>query len=186
MAEKATIARPYARAAFDYATAAADRNGAYARWSRLLGLAGAVAGDAAVAPLLGNPKVPGGELVELIAGVAAKQGLEVDAPGRNFLAILAQNHRLALLPEIAAQFEQLRADVENTVDVEVVSALPIGDAQRKALSEALAKRFGRAVRLRETIDETLVGGALVRAGDLVIDGSLKGRLERLATQMSQQ
>jgi F-type H+-transporting ATPase subunit delta len=186
MAEKATIARPYARAAFDYARGAASAQQSFATWSRLLGIAGAVAADPAVQPLLGNPKVPSGQLVELIAGVARSQGLDVDAPGRNFLGILAQNHRLAYLPEIATQFEQLRADAENTVDVEVVSALPVGEAQRAALKGALEKRFGRAVKLRETIDESLVGGALVRAGDLVIDGTLKGRLERLASQMSRQ
>jgi F-type H+-transporting ATPase subunit delta len=139
-----------------------------------------------VGPLLGNPKVPSSKLVELIAGVAQQQGLEIDAPGRNFLAVVAQNHRLGYLPEIAAQFEQLRADVENTVDVEVVTAFPAGEAQRQALMAALEKRFNRAVRIRETIDESLIGGALIRAGDLVIDGTLKGRLERLSTQMSQQ
>lgn len=186
MAEKATIARPYARAAFDYARGTANVQQSFATWSRLLGLAGAVAADPAVGPLLGNPKVPATKLVELIIGVASSQGLEVDAPGRNFLGVLAQNHRLAYLPEIGTQFEQLRAEVENTVDVEVVTAYPAGEAQRAALQAALEKRFGRAVRIRETIDETLIGGALIRSGDLVIDGSLKSRLERLATQMSQQ
>jgi F-type H+-transporting ATPase subunit delta len=186
MAEKATIARPYARAAFDYAREAGGTPQVYASWSRLLAIAGAVAADPAVAPLLGNPRVPAAQLVELIAGVAAQQGLAVDAAGRNFLAVVAQNNRLAYLPEIAAQFEQLRADVENTVDVEVVTAFPAGEAQRQALMLALEKRFNRAVRIRETIDESLVGGALIRAGDLVIDGTLKGRLERLATQMSRQ
>jgi F-type H+-transporting ATPase subunit delta len=186
MAEKATIARPYARAAFDFAGQASDKAASYAKWSRLLGVAGAVAADAGVAPLLGNPKVPASKLVELIAEVAAKQGAEVDGSGRNFLGILAQNHRLAYLPEIATQFEQLRADVENTVDVEVVTAFPAGEAQQKALMAALEKRFNRAVRIRETIDPSVIGGALVRAGDLVIDGTLKGRLERLATRMTQQ
>jgi F-type H+-transporting ATPase subunit delta len=186
MAEKATIARPYARAAFDYARETGNTQQSFATWSRMLGIAGAVAADPAVGPLLGNPKVPPTKLVELIAGVAGQQGLEVDAAGRNFLGVLAQNHRLAYLPEIATQFEQLRAEIENTVDVEVVTAFPAGEAQRQALMVALEKRFNRAVRIRETVDESLIGGALIRAGDLVIDGTLKGRLERLATQMSQQ
>jgi F-type H+-transporting ATPase subunit delta len=186
MAEKATIARPYARAAFDFAREAGNTQQSFATWSRLLGIAGAVTADPAVGPLLGNPKVPATKLVELIAGVASQQGLEVDAPGRNFLGILAQNRRLGYLPEIAAQFEQLRSEVENTVDVEVVTAFPAGEAQRQALMLALEERFNRAVRIRETIDESLIGGALIRAGDLVIDGTLKGRLERLATQMSRQ
>lgn len=186
MAEKATIARPYARAAFDFARASGNAQQSFATWSRLLGLAGRVAAEPSVHALLGNPKVPATQLVELIASVAGSQGLEIDAPGRNFLRILASNHRLGYLPEIAAQFEQLRADVENTVDVEVVTALPIGQPQRDALAQALSKRFGRQVRLRETIDESLIGGALVRSGDLVIDGSLKGRLERLAGEMARQ
>ena len=186
MAEKATIARPYARAAFDYARSEPNAQQSFATWSRLLGIAGAVAADPSVGPLLGNPRVPVQKLVELISGVAQQQGLEIDAPGRNFLGILAQNHRLAYLPEIATQFEQLRADVENTVDVEVVTAFPADEPQRQALMRALEKRFNRAVRIRETIDESLIGGALIRAGDLVIDGTLKGRLERLTTQMSQQ
>ncbi len=183
MAEKATIARPYARAAFDYAGQAADKAGSYAQWSKLLAVAGAVAADAGVGPLLGNPKVPSAKLVELIADVAAKQGVEIDASGRNFLGILAQNHRLAYLPEIATQFEQLRADVENTVDVEVVTAFPAGEAQQKALIAALEKRFNRAVRIRETVDPSVIGGALVRAGDLVIDGSVSGELDRLRTAL---
>lgn len=190
MAEKATIARPYARAAFDFAGQTgdkpADKAASYARWSKLLTVAGAVAADAGVGPLLGNPKVPASKLVELIADVASKQGVEIDGSGRNFLSILAQNHRLAFLPEIAVQFEQLRADVENTVDVEVVTAFPAGEAQQKALMTALEKRFNKAVRIRETIDPSLIGGALIRAGDLVIDGTLKGRLERLATGIARQ
>ena len=185
MAEKATIARPYAKAAFDHAREQGDA-AAYGRWSELLGVAAAVAADPTVEPLLGNPRVLPAQLVEMIAGIAAQRGLQVLGSGRNFLGILAQNRRLHLLPEVAAQFERLRAEVENAVDVEIVSALPVESAQRASLVNALEKRFGKQVRLRETIDEAMVGGALVRAGDLVIDGTLKGRLERLAVQMSQQ
>lgn len=182
MAEKATIARPYARAAFDYAR----EKGNFADWSKMLAVGAAVAGDAQVEPLLGNPKVLPAQLVDVIAGVAQKSGVAVDAPGRNFFSILAQNRRLALLPEIASQFETLRSEIENTIDVEVVSALPIAAEQRDALTLALTARFKRQVRLRESIDESLVGGALVRAGDLVIDGTLKGRLERLQAKIAAQ
>lgn len=182
MAEKATIARPYARAAFDYAR----EKGNFAEWSRMLAVGAAVAADPGVEPLLGNPKVLPAQLVDVIAGVASGGGVAIDAPGRNFLSILAQNRRLGLLPEIATQFEALRSEVENTLDVEVVSALPIAAEQREKLVQALTTRFRRQVRLRETIDESLIGGALVRAGDLVIDGSLRGRLERLQTQIARQ
>ena len=181
MAEKATIARPYARAAFGHARAA----GALAAWSRLLAVGAAVASDPAVAALLDNPRVAAGDLVALLAGVAADQGVAVDAGGRNFLAVLADNHRLAYLPEIAAQYDVLRAEVENTIDVELTTALALEATQRARLEAALARRFGREVRMTEVVDPALVGGAIVRAGDLVIDGSLAGRLERLAQQLAQ-
>ena len=176
MADRATIARPYARAAFAYAQGAKDMAG----WSKLLVAAATAAADARVARLIGNPHVTGAELVELLGGLsghAAGQG------GGNFLKALAENRRLALLPEIAAQFEALRALDEGVVDVEVIAAREIEAPQRKKLEAALAKRLGRAVRMHTRIDGTLLGGAIVRAGDLVIDGSLKGRLERLGSAL---
>ena len=105
--------------------------------------------------------------------------------GRNFLALLAQNRRLTLMPAIATQFEALRAEVENTLDVEVMTAFALTDEQRQHLAAALARRFKRQVRLAESVDASLVGGAIVRAGDLVIDGSVAGRLARLQQQISQ-
>ena len=181
MAEKATIARPYARAAFEHARDA----GALAAWSQLLAAGAAVAAAPGAEALLGNPRVAPEQLVELIASVAAESGARVDAGGRNFLGVLAQGRRLGYLPEIAAQFEARRAEVENTIDVEVTTALALEPAQRAALEAALGRRFGRKVRLAETVDGALVGGAIVRAGDLVIDGSLRGRLARLEQQISQ-
>jgi len=98
--------------------------------------------------------------------------------------VLAENHRLLLLPEIAAHYEVLRSAVENTLDVEVISAVALDAAQQEKLKAALSTRLKRRVRMRNVVDSTLLGGALVRAGDLVIDGSLKGRLERLATELA--
>ncbi len=118
--------------------------------------------------------------MDLLGGLSGKARGE---GGRNFLKALAANRRLALLPEIAAQFEQLRADIENVVDVEVIAAQKIAAPQEKKLAAALAKRLGREVRMHTRIDESLLGGAIVRAGDLVIDGSLKGRLERLGSAL---
>jgi len=177
MADRATIARPYARAAFAHAREQADLPG----WSKLLGTAAAVASDARVARLIGNPHVSGDEIVELLAGIAGGAG---GAEGRNFLRAMAQNRRLKLLPEIAAQFESLRAEIENVIDVEVVAARKIGAAQHKRLAAALERRLGREVQMHTRIDESLIGGAIVRAGDLVIDGSLKGRLARLASALT--
>lgn len=181
MAEIATLARPYARAAFRHAR----EHDALAAWSQLLGAGAGVAADPRARALFGSPRVTAAELVDLVVGVATAAGTKVDQNGRNFVALLAENRRLGLLAEIAAQFEALRADVENTVDVEVTTAMALTDEQRAKLAAALAKRFGRQVRLNEAVDPALVGGAIVRAGDLVIDGSLTGRLARLEQQMSQ-
>jgi F-type H+-transporting ATPase subunit delta len=177
VAERATIARPYARAAFAHAQGAKD----LASWSKLLDAAAQGAADPRVARLIGNPHVTGAELVDLLGGLS-KQAAGED--GRNFLKALAENRRLALLPQIAAQFEALRAEVEGVMDVEVIAAREIAAPQWKKLEAALAKRLGREVRMQTRIDETLLGGAIVRAGDLVIDGSLKGRIERLGSALT--
>ena len=179
MADRATIARPYARAAFAHAQAAKDLAG----WSSLLGAAAMAAADPRVSRLIGNPHVTGDELVELLGGLSKQAAGE---GGRNFLKVLAENRRLALLPEIAAQFEALRAEFENVVDVDVIAAREIAAPQEKKLAAALAKRLGREVRMHTRIDGSLLGGAIVRAGDLVIDGSLKGRLERLGSALQNQ
>ena len=176
MADRATIARPYARAAFAHAQATKD----FASWSKLLGAAATAAADPRVARLIGNPHVTGEELVELLGGLSKQAAGE---GGQNFLRTLAENRRLALLPEIAAQFERLRADVEGLVDVTVIAAREIAAPQQSSLEAALAKRLGREVRMHTRIDESLLGGAIVQAGDLVIDGSLKGRLERLGSAL---
>jgi len=176
VADRATIARPYARAAFAHAQAAKE----VAAWSQLLSAAAAGASDSRVARLIGNPHVTGDELVDLLGGLskhAAGEG------GKNFLRALATNRRLALLPQIAAQFDKLRADTEGVVEVEVIAAREIAAPQEKRLQAALARRLGREVRMHTRIDESLIGGAIVRAGDLVIDGTLKGRLERLESAL---
>ncbi|HKE94338.1 MAG TPA: F0F1 ATP synthase subunit delta [Povalibacter sp.] len=177
MAEKITVARPYAKAAFGYAR----EHNAFAAWSQLLSTASAVVSDERAAKLLSNPRVTPEQLVGLIADIA---GATIDAQGRNFLDTLAQNRRLDLLPEIAAAYEVLRAEVENTADVQIVSAIPLTDAQRDRLAAALKKRMKRDVRLHCEVDASLIGGAIVRSGDIVIDGSLKARLERLAQEIA--
>ncbi len=174
MAEKLTLARPYARAAFE----TARQHQAFERWSQMLAAAAATVGDARVVKLLSSPRVQPGDLVELIAEASG-----ADEHGRNFLGTLAQNRRLGVLPEIAAIYEELRAEVENITDVHVTSAVQLDEAQRARLAAALKKRLQREVRLHCAVDARLIGGAIVRAGDFVIDGSLKARLERLASQI---
>jgi F-type H+-transporting ATPase subunit delta len=177
MAEKVTIARPYAKAAFEYAR----EHGAFARWSEVLGAASTIVVDPQVTGLLANPRVTPSQLVDLIAGIL---GDTLDEHGKNFLNTLAQNRRLGLLPEIAAIYETLRADIEQIADVHVTSAMALTDEQRNRLATALKKRLRREVRLHESVDPALVGGAVVRSGDLVVDGSLRAGLERLATELT--
>lgn len=192
MAERATIARPYAKAAFEYARGAnvpganapagnARGADAFSAWSQGLAQAADIVADPRVAPLTKSPQWSASDLAALVIDVA---GAKLDAGMRNFVRVLAENRRLLLLPEIAAHYEALRSAVENTVDVEVVSAVPLSAAQADKLQQALATRLKRQVRMRNAVDSTLLGGAVVRAGDLVIDGSLKGRLERLATDLT--
>lgn len=180
MAEQATVARPYARAAFEHAR----EHGALAAWSGLLAAGAAVAAAAGAAALFSNPRVGAAELVELIAGLAGDAGVTVGAEGRNFLAALAHNRRLGFLPEISAQYAALKAEAEQTLEVAVTSAMALTPEQRARLAAALAARFARQVHLAESIDPALLGGAIVRAGDLVIDGSLQGGLARLEQQIS--
>jgi F-type H+-transporting ATPase subunit delta len=177
MAERATIARPYAKAAFEYARDAND----FAGWSLALARAAEIVADPRVAALTKSPQWSAADVVGLITDVA---GASLNAGMENFVRVLAENHRLLLLPEIAAHYEEFRSAVENTVDVEVVSAVKLDAAQSGKLSAALAKRLKGNVRMKNSVDATLLGGAVLRAGDLVIDGSLKGRLERLATELT--
>jgi F-type H+-transporting ATPase subunit delta len=176
VAERATIARPYAKAAFAFARQA----NTIAAWSQGLGLAAEIVSDARVKDITDSPRWTASDLSSFVIGVA---GAKLDRGMQNFIAILAENHRLLLLPEILVQFEALRAVVENTIDVDVVSAVALDEAQRAKLTDALTRRFKRRVRMQNSVDATLLGGAVVRAGDMVIDGSLKGRLERLATEL---
>ncbi len=173
MAEKSTIARPYAQAAFDLA----QEKGDLKAWSEMLELCAMIVSDEQVRRLIGNPEVSKDSLVELILNVA---GDRLDMVGANFIRVLAANGRLNVLPEIAALYEQHRAEAERYIDAEVISAFPMSDAQQQALVEGLKKRLGREVRLTASTDESLIGGAIVRAGDLVIDGSVTGHLNKLA------
>jgi F-type H+-transporting ATPase subunit delta len=177
VAERATIARPYAKAAFEYAR---DTN-AFAAWSQGLKAAVEIIADPRVTALTKSPASTPEEVAALVGEVA---GAKLDAAMQNFVRVLAENHRLLLLPEITTHYEELRSAVENTVDVEVISAVPLDAAQKEKLGAALSKRLKGQVRMQNSVDPTLLGGAVVRAGDLVIDGSLKGRLERLTTDLT--
>jgi F-type H+-transporting ATPase subunit delta len=175
MAERITTARPYAKAIF----ALARRGNSLAATSTALQRGATVVVDPQVHTLLGSPHVTPEQLAGLVNDIA-----KFDDNGRNFVTLLAQNRRLGFLPEIAALFEQMKTEVENAVDVEVVAAAHLTPDQESRYAAALQKKLGRQVRLHTRIDGNLLGGAVLRAGDLVIDGSLKGRLERLATELT--
>lgn len=177
MAEPGTLARPYARAAF----AAALEDGALGGWSAMLTVLAAAAGAPRVREALADPTRPPAAAAETLTALCAEA---LDRKGRNLVRLLAENRRLPLLPHVAAQFERLRADREGTAEVEVSAAFEIGPEAAAALARALAARLGREVRLETRVDRSLIGGAVVRAGDTVIDGSVRGRLARLGRSMN--
>ncbi|HSR66228.1 MAG TPA: F0F1 ATP synthase subunit delta [Xanthomonadaceae bacterium] len=174
MSQTLTLARPYARAAF---AVARDEN-ASATWSQALAFAARVSADPQVAALLGDPRLADADAVDLLAPADAGDAF------RRFLAMLAGNRRLALLPEIAGLFEELRAEAERVVKARVTSAEPLPAGELDVLKAALRKRFGREVEVETAVDPALIGGAVIDAGDVVIDGSLKGKLERLQSALA--
>jgi F-type H+-transporting ATPase subunit delta len=177
MAEKTTIARPYAKAAFQEAQGDKD----LAPWSETLRAAATAVRDPRVHELLGNPSVSGEDLAQFVMGVT---GAALDEHRQNFFRMLAENHRLGYLPEISTLFDEYKDEAESIIDVTLTSAAPIDSAQQQALSKALGRKLKRTVRLHCTTDSTLIGGAIVRAGDTVIDGSLLGRLKRIAFELT--
>lgn len=174
MSQAITLARPYARAAFGMA-----RDGdQFQPWSEALAQAARIAVDPQVAGMLADPRLAVADAVELLAGDDA------DSPFGDFLALLAQNGRLALLPEISGLYEELRAEAERVVRAKVTSAVELSAEALEPIRAALQRRFGRRVDLQAAIDPALIGGAVIDAGDIVIDGSLRGKLERLQTTLT--
>jgi len=174
MSQALTLARPYARAAFSLAR----DQGKFADWSDALGFAARVAADPQVASLLGNPKLTHADAVTLLSPDGADEGF-----GR-FLALLADNRRLPLLPEIAGLYDELRNEAERVVKAKVTSAAALPSAELETIKAALKQRFGREVEVETAVDASLIGGAVIDAGDVVIDGSLKGKLGRLQAALA--
>ncbi|WP_295802645.1 F0F1 ATP synthase subunit delta [uncultured Microbulbifer sp.] len=177
MSELSTLARPYAKAAFASAQQASDLTG----WSAALVTAAAVSQNKKIGELLDNPQLTSEVRAEKFLSVC---GDDFDAPKQNFIKLLAENHRLPLLPEISELFEILKAEAEATLEVEVISARPLSEEQSQRLTTALSKKFSREVQLHNAVDENMLGGAIIRAGDTVIDGSVRGRLAKLAEAMN--
>jgi len=175
MSQALTLARPYARAAF----AASRDEGRTAAWSQSLAFAARVAADPQAQALLAHPRLAAADAVALLSAN------DTDESFARFLALLADNRRLVLMPEIAGLFEQLRAESERIVKAKVTSATELPSAELHALVDGLRRRFGREVEVQTAVDPSLIGGAVIDAGDVVIDGSLKGKLARLQTALAQ-
>lgn len=172
MAQALTLARPYARAAFELAQA----QGALPAWSAQLGFAAAVAADPRVAGLGNDPRVKTEQLVAL----HLPPGTGAEQPFARFLGELAAHRRLGLLPEVAALFDALKREAESRLKVKVSSALALDDGQAEALKQALKRRYKREIELEVRIDPALIGGVVIDTGEQVIDGSARGRLAQLA------
>lgn len=172
-----TVARPYARAALELAQA----HNALPAWSRMLELLAAVVSDECVVELLDDPRIDYAQKAEQILAICQS---ELDELGGNFVKVLAEEGRLEALPEIAAQFDAARADYEKRAQVELISAFPLTEAQQSKLAEALAKRLNREISITTSVDQSLIGGVIVHAGDTVIDGSVRGRLSQLRSALT--
>jgi F-type H+-transporting ATPase subunit delta len=177
MAETTTIARPYAQAVF----ALAREKGELGEWSEMLRLGAMVASDADMLTLIDSPHLDKSQLAQLFIEICAGQ---LNEEGKNLIRVLAENNRLPLLPDIAALYETERAAVEGTIVAEVISATALSEARQTGIAAALTKRLGREVTLECRIDESLLGGAVIRAGDVVIDGSVTGKLNKLANALT--
>jgi F-type H+-transporting ATPase subunit delta len=165
-----TVARPYADAAFDHAR---DAN-ALPAWLEMLRLAERMSTDARMAEALSSPRLSGDEKASLFLSVA---GDALDDPMRNFVRILIGADRIALLPEIRALFEERRDEAEGVAKATIETALPLSDAETRALTQALERRFARRIEATVELNPDLIGGARITVGDSVIDGSVQAKLD---------
>jgi F-type H+-transporting ATPase subunit delta len=177
MSSLTTLARPYAKAAFELAEAEQALTG----WDDMLALASEIVTEPSMASLLGNPDFSNTQAVELITGVA---GESFNRRFQDFLKVLTDNDRLSLLPQICELYQALREEAENRLSVKVVSAIPLDEEQTGRMQEALARRFDCEIELENEVNAEVIGGAVVYAGDQVIDGSLRGRLQKLSNSLA--
>jgi len=177
MAELTTIARPYAQAVFRHA----QENDRLDQWSTMLVTAASVIQDTAMREVIASARLSREQITDMLIDICAEA---VDEQGRNLVRLLDENDKLTLLPEIAVVYEHYRAEAEQTIEAEMVSAFPVSEAQQEKITAALVKRLGSKVSLDISVDQTLLGGAIIRAGDMIIDGSVQGKLNKLASAMN--
>lgn len=174
MNERVTLARPYAKAAFEFAKS----ESVVEQWSKDLSVAGGLAGNDDVIAFINQPNVLVDQLIALLCGD------QVSEHYANFIRMMAENDRLSLLPEVAQLFHHYKDEDEQSQSVDVYSAVELTEAQKQALTEALSKKTGKKISLTSHIDTTLLGGARIVCGDLVIDGTLRGKVDRLKTTLT--
>ncbi len=177
MSNVTTLARPYAKAAFDLDEA----DGTTGSWNDMLVLASAQVSEESMQSLLYSPEVSNSQLVAILSDAA---GEAFDKRFKDFLSVLAENKRLPLLPEITDLYQRLREEADKLLRVKVVSAFELEEDQARRLKDALARRFDREILLESEVDSSVIGGAVVYAGGQVIDGSLKDRLTKLSNSLS--
>lgn len=173
MAELITLARPYAKAAFQYALEAKDLAG----WGKQLNIAAAASRYGVMQKKIAAPSLSAQQQAQLLIDAC---GDELSSSVRNFIVLLAQNKRLLLLPEIFQLFDALKTSAEQAVDVELTTAIALDEASQTNLAQALSTKLARKVNVQTIVDQHLLAGVIIKAGDLVIDGSMRGRLEKLA------
>ena len=176
MAERTTVARPYADAAFGIAR---ERN-ALAGWSEMIASAEAIAGDTTMAGALQNPKLGAAEKATLFLSVA---GDRFSPEMRNFVRVLIDARRIDLLPEVRVLYEALRNEAEGVARARIESAQPLSDAQVGELASAMGRRLGKRVEATAVVNPALIGGARIAVGDTVIDGSVRGKLEQMKSAL---
>lgn len=176
MADNASIARPYAKAVFDLA----QETNAFDAWTAALEQLAVISNDADFSTLISDPRVEGSKVAELLTDLTKDS---LPEGGVNFINLLVQNDRIESLADIGQQFSELVAKAKALVNAQVITAKALTDDQKSSLASALETRLGLKVELEETVDADLIGGAIIKAGDMVIDGSAKGRIEKLTNTL---
>lgn len=176
MAERTTLARPYAEAVFRLASESSSLQ----RWSDVLGYYAVAVADKNLAFALGDPRITGEQVDELMASLLA----DVSEQEQALLVMLRENGKLQLLPEISVLFNEQRASAEGTIDASVISAFALDEAQVTSLAKMLKKELDRDVNISASVDPSIIGGVIIRAGDTVIDGSVAGSLQNLTSYLT--
>ena len=175
MAETSTLARPYAQAIVNLAHA----DNTVKTWSDTLTLLKEVTANESIVKLIENPDVSSERLISLISDICKDEQVELSEQAQNFLKITAENGRMGVIPEIADSFEAMRAEEEGSIEAQVISAFAVNATQKKSIAAALKTKLGREVTITTQTDKSLLGGVIIRAGDMVIDGSVKSQLEKI-------